>query len=159
MEPLAPDAAFHLLSKDESIAWETLAISRQAQTFFDAEVSLPNIVSSPTFAVNVAAVGGSPTRVMVQVARREEAPEVLAAAERGVAAIGGAGFDVLVARAKLVVQIGREVEGDPRAPLVLAAVLASVLLAPIVPPDETTIYGVRGARTRLAARGWPQSAA
>ena len=31
--------------------------------------------------------------------------------------------------------------------------------AAIVPPDEATIYGVRGARTRLSARGWPQSAA
>jgi hypothetical protein len=33
--------------------------------------------------------------------------------------------------------------------------LASVLLGPIVPPDEETIFGVKGARTRLNARGWP----
>jgi hypothetical protein len=33
-------------------------------------------------------------------------------------------------------------------------VLALVLLAPIVPPDETTIFGVKGARQRLEARGW-----
>jgi hypothetical protein len=31
-----------------------------------------------------------------------------------------------------------------------------VLLGPIVPPDEATIYGVRGARVRLEKLGWPR---
>jgi hypothetical protein len=157
METLAREAAFHLLSKDEP--WEIETMVRQARTFFDAELSFPGGpteagVTPPTFAVDVAPVGGKPTRVTVHTVPREQASAVVTAAEQAVAAIGGAGFDVLVARAKQVVQIDARVEGDPRAPLVLAAVLASVLLAPIVPPDETTIFGVRGARTRLLARGW-----
>lgn len=158
MDALPTAEAFHLLAKDEPLAWDSATIVRQARSFFDAEVAF---VGSPgaSFAVDVAPVGGKPTRVSVRAIRREDAPSVLAAAERGVAAIGGAGFDALVARARSVVQVAIAVDGDRRAPLVLAGVLASVLLAPIVPPDEVTIYGVRGARTRLMASGWPQSAA
>jgi hypothetical protein len=40
------------------------------------------------------------------------------------------------------------------APLALAGVLASLLLAPIVPPGAGTIFGVKGARERLSAAGW-----
>lgn len=158
MDAFATDEAFHLLVKDEPIAWDLATIARQARTFFDAEVAP---VGSPgaSFALDVGPVGGAPTRVSVRAMRLADAPEVLAAAERGVRAIGGAGFDALVARARSVVQVAIGVEGDRRAPLVLAGVLASVLLAPIVPPDEVTIFGVRGARTRLMAGGWPQSAA
>ncbi len=157
MSGLAPEEAYHLLAKDPSIHWNLRVISQQARTFFDAAVSFPESSTAPTFPVDVGPVGGHATRVTVWWGPL--APEVVAAAERGVAAIGGAGFDVLVARARSLVQIETRCDGDARAPLVLAGVLASVLLAPIVPPDETTIYGVRGARLRLSARGWPQSAA
>jgi hypothetical protein len=80
---------------------------------------------------------------------------VFSAADAGVRAIGGAGMDALVAKAKRVWQVGRAVEGagDARAPLVLAAALATVMLAPVVPPDEVTIFGVRGARMRLETMG------
>jgi hypothetical protein len=58
---------------------------------------------------------------------------------------------VLVARAKRIWQVSKEVaHGEDRnAPLRIAAILASVLLAPIVPPEGDTIYGVKGARERL----------
>lgn len=158
MDVLAPEEAFQLLVPAEVVSWEAAKIIRQARSVFDADLEF---VTAPgdAFAVEVAAVGASATRVAVQTVRWEDVPLVQAAALRGVAAIGGAGFDLLVPRTRRVVQVAARVEGDGRAPLALAGAFASVLLAPIVPPDEVTIYGVRGAHTRLAKRGWPQSAA
>jgi hypothetical protein len=65
-------------------------------------------------------------------------------------------MDVLVTRATRVWQIADAVAqgGNALAPLALAGVLASLLLAPIVPPGATTIFGVKGARERLSAAGW-----
>ena len=79
-----------------------------------------------------------------------------ASGEAGARAIGGAGFDVLVGRTRRVWQIATSrVSGDDaRAPLVVAAVAASILLAPIVPPEGGAIVGVKGARVRLSAAGW-----
>src|SRR5207245_152176 len=73
-----------------------------------------------------------------------------------VEAIGGAGFELLVPRTRTVWQVdARPVAGmDTRAPIVIAALLASVLLAPVVPPEGGAIFGVKGARLRLEAMGW-----
>ncbi|EYF08749.1 hypothetical protein [Chondromyces apiculatus] len=105
--------------------------------------------------VDVGWRGGATTRVRMVTVPFDRADAVRAAAARSVAAIGGAGMDALVARAKRVWQVRAAVEegGDARAPLALAAVLAAALQAPIVPPDEVAIFGVKGARERLEARG------
>jgi hypothetical protein len=62
-----------------------------------------------------------------------------------------AGMDALVAKAQRIWQISNEVTSgdDCHAPLTVAAILASVFLAPIVPPEGSTIFGVKGARERL----------
>jgi hypothetical protein len=68
----------------------------------------------------------------------------------------GGGFEALVLRAKRLWQIAEAPTygDDLRAPLALAAVLASVLLAPIVPPRESAIFGVKTARERLTRLGY-----
>ena len=137
---------------------------QQAATFFDADLSAVQTLTDPVLPA-VAALeldvrslrGGDPTRVRVLTLPLAEAPALLAHAEQAVAAIGGAGFDALLRKAQRLWQVqARPVGGgDPRAPLVVAAVLASVLLAPLVPPGERTAFGVRGARLRLMDAGWP----
>lgn len=156
MQPLDPTEAFSILAPESNSRVDALRWAQQARTFLDAEVSVEGDPSTDTFHLSIASIGGSPTRVGVRTLPREACPEVFAAADRAVEAIGGAGMDVLVARAARVWQIARVVDGDVRAPLVAAALLALVLLGPIVPPDEAAIYGVRGARLRLEKRGWPQ---
>lgn len=96
------------------------------------------------------------TRIVIITFPIERAPELKERAILGVNAIGGAGFDVLVGRAKRIWQISDQIEsgGDPLAPLAGAALLAMLWLAPIVPPGKPTIFGVKGARTRLEAGGW-----
>lgn len=156
MRPLGWDEAYSVLSPEPIPRVEPARWAHQARTFLDAIMTVEGGPMSDDLALTVASVRAPRiTRVPVQTLPLADCPAILAAAERGVAAIGGAGMDVLVARATRVWQLARDVDGDPRAPLVAAALLASVLLGPIVPPDEVTIYGVRGARVRLEKLGWP----
>ncbi len=145
-----------MLSPEPIPRVEAARWAQQARTFLDAIMTVEGDPMSDSLALTVAPLRAPHiTRVPVQTLPLADCPAILAAAERGVGAIGGAGMDVLVARATRVWQVPRAVDGDPRAPLVVAALLASVLLGPIVPPDEVTIYGVRGARVRLEKLGWP----
>jgi hypothetical protein len=159
MRPLPRAEAFTIFSPEAVPRVEAARWSQQARTFLDAEVVVLGEASGtlPDLATVELAVAGTPVTLRTFPISLES--ELLEAADRGVRAIGGAGFDVLVARAKRIWQIPIAVDGDPRAPLVVAALLASVLLGPIVPPDEETIFGVKGARTRLSKLGWPHSPA
>jgi len=160
VEPLPVSRAYTLLAADPSARFDVALWAHKARTFFGAALELeqPKAYPSGEAPASDAAVvevkrkaGGAKTRVLVVTLPVEEAPEARLAAEAGAAAIGGAGMDVLVQRARRVWQIVSEVADgeDPAAPLALAAILASVFLAPIVPPGGGTIFGVKGARERL----------
>jgi len=165
VKPIAPGEAWSLLAPEVSSRVEAERWAHQAETFFRAKVAVVQAKKYPSGAlpmtdaleVDVSRKGEEgATRVVVITAPIDRAPDVVEQAALGVQAIGGAGFDALVAKAKRVWQVQAKPGqgGDPRAPLALAAVLALVLLAPIVPPEETTIFGVKGARQRLEALGW-----
>lgn len=143
MRPLPPEEAYWVLSPEPIARVDPQRWAHQARTFLDAEVSAHGDLVSDTIELTVEPA----SRVTVMTFPIDVCPEVIAAANRAVDAIGGAGMDVLVARAQRVWQIPRSVEGDRRAPLVVAALLASVLLGPIV--DGEAIYGIRGAKLRL----------
>ena len=68
------------------------------------------------------------------------------------AAIAGqaAGMDRLARACPLVWRVTR-VSGDDADELRLRAALAFALLGPILPDEEATLYGVRGARARLTS--------
>jgi hypothetical protein len=161
---LPVDGAWCLFSPELAARADLPRWRQQAATFFDADLAAVQTLSDPVLPsaaaleLDVTSLrGGGPTRVRVVTVALDEAPALLAHAELAVAAIGGAGFDALLRRARRLWQVqARPVGGgDPRAPLVVTAVLASVLLAPVVPPGERTAFGVRGARVRLMDAGWP----
>jgi hypothetical protein len=164
VEPLGVGEAWSLLSPEAEARIDEARWAHQARTFFKAEIALARPKAYPAGTtpladaaeVDVAPRGGAPTRVLLITVPLDRAPDVRAAAARAVAAIGGAGMDALLARARRLWQVRAAVPegGDPRAPLAAAAVLASVFLSPIVPPGEAAIFGVKGARERLEARGW-----
>lgn len=164
VDPLDVAASYSLLSADLEARIDAHRWAHQAATFFRADLALVQEKSYASGAipladaveVDIAPRGGAPTRVLLVTVPLDRAPAVRAAADRGARAIGGAGMDALVARARRVWQARAAVPegGDARAPLALAAVLAAVHQAPIVPPDEVTLFGVKGARQRLEARGW-----
>ncbi len=156
MKPLDPRDAWTLFSPDASSALELPRWMHAARTFLSAELSSHGASPLGEHLVGVAPARdvSKVTIVRMRTFSLVDAPSLRDAAGEGLRAIGGAGMDALVAKALRVWQIDRNVEGDARAPLVLAATLAAVMLAPIVPPDEVTIYGVRGARVRLDRLGW-----
>ena len=138
----------------------------QAHTLVHAELALLQRLGDPEGVLPaVASLGftlrplgdpAEPAVVQVHTLPLAEAPAVKAAAERAAEAIGGAGMDALVARATRAWLVARTPAsgGDPRAPLAMAALLAGVLLAPVVPPEGGVIFGLRGARLRLESLGW-----
>jgi len=160
LEPLATDRVFTLLAPEPEARMDIALWAHKARTFFGATVELCQAKAYPN--------GRTPERDFVEVLVKrgkaskttrlglftrplEEVPAARDVGEAGARAIGGAGMDVLVARARRVWQIMTDVPegGDALAPLTLAAVLSSVLLAPIVPPGGGVIFGVKGARERL----------
>lgn len=139
--------------------------ARAAQTFFSSDLSLVQTVThaegllpdKASLEIALTARGrAGPSFVRVQTLALDEAPALRAAAEDGVRAIGGAGFDALLARAKRLWQVrSTPIEGDePLAPALVAAVLSHTFSAPVVPPGGGTIHGVRGVRVWLTSRGW-----
>lgn len=165
VKPFAPGEAWSLLSPDASSRVVAPSWAHQASTFFRANLSVVGEKRYPSGAeplvdvieVDIARRGEEKaTRVVVVTTPLDRAPDVRESAERGVRAIGGAGFDVLLSRARRLWQARAIVpeDGDKAAPLAVAAVLALVFLAPIVPPNEETIFGVKGARERLEKLGW-----
>ncbi|XYH94365.1 hypothetical protein ACMHYB_42015 [Sorangium sp. So ce1128] len=164
IELLPPSEGWSLLSPEPEARIDEHRWAHQARVFFRAELTLAQKKAYPSGAtpmvdaveVDIARAGGAPTRVLVLTAPLDRAPLVRAAAAAGVRAIGGRGFDALLGRARRAWQVREpQIAGDDaRAPLVVTAVLAAVLLAPVVPPGEETIFGVKGARERLDRLGW-----
>jgi hypothetical protein len=163
--PVAIEEAWTLLSPEPDARVDAARWAHQAATFFKARLAVAQDKRYPSGTLPIcdrveidlaAREGDAPTRVLVVTVPIDRAPAARRAGEAGARAIGGAGFDALVARARRVWQVvDRPGEGgDPRAPLAVAAVLASLLLSPVVPPGGGTIFGVKGARERLAAAGW-----
>jgi hypothetical protein len=159
MKPLDSVMTWSILSANSSANVDFVRWMHAARTFFDAELHQAdekNLGAEHGFCVGVAPARrvSEVTLVRVRTFDRSQCDAVMRAADAGVQAIGGAGMDVLVAKAVRVWMVGLEEGGDARAPLVLAAVLANVMLAPVVPPDEVCVFGVRGARIRLERAGW-----
>ncbi len=166
VEPLEPGDAFSLFSPEADGRIDEARFAHAAQAFFGARLTLATQKRYPNGAVPIADAfvlriaplrpdHAAASELTVVTLPLDRAREVKGAAQLAVTAIGGAGFDVLLTRAKRLFQVKAKVDaGDERAPLVAAAVLASVLLAPIVPPEGGAIFGVKGARLRLEALGW-----
>ena len=165
LEPMAIATAWTLLAPEPEARVDAARWAHQAATFFRATLRVVQEKRYPAGTLPIVDAveveiaprdAASTTRVLVVTLPLDRAPSAKRAGEAGARAIGGAGMDVLVGRATRVWQIaGAVAEGeDARAPLALAGVLASLLLAPIVPPGAATIFGVKGARERLTAAGW-----
>jgi hypothetical protein len=157
--PLPPGEAFSLLSPEPDARVDAARWAHQADKFFEARLELAvekrypagTLPLADRVVVDVAERGAAAsTRVSVVTVPVDRAPEALAAARAGAQAIGGAGFDAILPRTRRVWQVEVAPGVDARAPLLVAAVIASLLLAPIVPPEGGTIFGVKGARERLA---------
>lgn len=155
-------SAYTIFSPDAQARIDIAQLANKARTFFATALEIDPVKAYPdeqtpdadVVHMDLSPLGKrdvAPTRVLVvtwPLGRDLAIREVGNAAAQ---AIGGAGMDALVARAKRIWQVSCNVVhgDDQQAPLRAAAILASVLLGPIVPPEGNTIYGVKGARERL----------
>ena len=144
-----------LLAPDDVSRMAEGGWKRNAERFFNTELCLLTpkhyVDAMPRADFGIVKIASTEVRLLTMPIDSA----VLRAGEAAAVAIGGAGFDVLVKRTKRLWQVHARVEeGDPRAPLLLTAVLASVLLAPVLPPEGGQIFGVKGCRERLMVQGW-----
>lgn len=161
--PLALPEAFTLLSAEREGRFDAARWAGQATRFFGAKLRVVPDKHYPAGTLPLADAAelevergdGASSRVFVVTLPEDRVPGAREAALEAARALGGAGMDALAARARRIWQVRAEpLEGDPRASLAAAAILASVLLAPIVPPGQDAIFGVKGARERLERLGW-----
>ena len=125
--PLPIDEAITLLSPEASSRVDAARWAHQAEVFFRARLTVVQDKRYPTGAhpladqveIDISQSGAAPTRVRLITVPVDRAPFAVAAGAAAARAIGGAGFDVLVTRAKRVwqaqaaVDAGLDVVGDP----------------------------------------------
>lgn len=158
----AANQAFTLFSPEPLSRVDIAQLAHKARTFFATALEIDpvkaypegNCPSEDALTIEIKPMGKSilaPTRVNVVTFPLAREPFFRELGDSAARAIGGAGMDILVARTARIWQVAKDVESgdDSRAPLRVSAILAAVLLAPIVPPEGNTIYGVKGARERL----------
>jgi hypothetical protein len=180
-EPPARAAAYTLFSPAASSRLDHAGVTAHVERFFGARLTLSPDKTYPGGAEPVVdamfceleggpVVGPSPTeRVLVVTFPLARAHALSVAAEEAVRAMGDQGMGAVLARARRVWSVCAPTRGEageredaasqaaasPGAQddaLVVAAMLASALLAPILPPHEERLLGPKSARERLARR-------
>jgi hypothetical protein len=128
---------------------DTASLAANAQRYFKATLKslpAPESASETTRLELEGPHGVSGTFAIVQ---RPRTPADLARAriaeERGRAA----GMAGLAERCPFVWQVEPEAGVDLTATLMLCAIIASAALGPVLPPDDSTLFGVRGAMERV----------
>jgi post-segregation antitoxin (ccd killing protein) len=158
--PLA-GPVWSILSPELEARVDSARWAHQAATFFKLELEVLTPKRYPSGAapladeieIAIGRAGEDKARVRVVTVPLDRAPEARRRGLEAARAIGGAGMDALVLRAKRLWQV-EACEARPEAALAIAAVLASLLLGPIVPPSGDAIFGVKGARERLERLGF-----
>jgi hypothetical protein len=158
--PSPPRArAFAVFAQRSDARVEAEIWTRHAAQFFDArlELAAPKVYRfdppDTDAALVVLSAPTVPTARRLAFGRPREDDDLRAAEEADVRA-GAAGLGKLAQRCRMVWLV--EAEGDAdRAALLLSAILASVVLGPILSPDGGQLFGVRTARAKLEEGGPP----
>lgn len=163
---LVPDAlaappreeAFTVFAQRSDAFVDLAAWERHAAQFFDTRVGLaqPKRYLGDAPRVDAARVVVAPKDLPPQVrfcfGREREAADLDAAMEADRRA-GSPGLGLLAERCRFVWLVVAEGGESDRHALLLSAILASVLLGPILSPDQSALFGVRTARAKLEKLG------
>lgn len=128
-------------------------LSAQAAKFFGSRLELVETIGSR---VRVRLVSSRPAFAEeLTIDARDVTREDLSNARDAEARGRAAGMGALAERCKVAweVRSGSIAEPNPTALLTLCAVCASVALGPVLPPDHSTLFGVRGAIERRDGGG------
>jgi hypothetical protein len=134
----------------DASAWE-----RNAKQFFDSELRLTRpkqygAAAPTTDGAHIMLTPKSRPAGMRNVFFRPRTDADMASADEAERAAGGGGMALLAKRCRMVVLVTLASREDEVA-LRLAAIIASVVLGPILAPDAPELFGVRTARSKLAA--------
>ncbi len=161
VRPLALDAAWHVLSPEPSSRLDETRLATHALTFFQTALSVSPRkaydAGEPVADVAVLelhpAGEPAPVRALVQTLPLGRADEVVRAAMDSVGRVGDGGMSATAVRAKRLWQVRSAPGAPPYAGLLGATLLSSVLLGPVLPPDERTLFGPKSGRLRLEKLG------
>lgn len=145
--------AYLVFSQRPDTSVDAEAWDAQARRFFGATLT----VSTDGERLAVTRDGQAPAERPVRARSATDADRARAAEAE--ARMSGGGLGLLARRCPVVWEVAREADPDPDA-LRIAAVLASVLLGPIVDPHGRDggpeIFGVKTAREKLATAAEPR---
>jgi hypothetical protein len=129
---------------------DTEALARNAERYFRATLStLPQPDNPPSEAVRVELKSPRGVQGIFVIQARPRSPADLANAEAAELRGRAAGMAALAGRCRFVWSVEPEAGVEQTATLMLCAILASVALGPVLPPDGSTLFGVRGAMERV----------
>jgi hypothetical protein len=155
----SPREALTVYAQRHDARLDLLQLQQQARRFFGARVGLTVEKAYPPDrpppSVDAAHVVVAPKNISAEtrfIYGRPRTQEDLEAAEAAEARSGGGGLALLARRCGYVWLVGIEAEPDPHA-LLLAAILGSVLLGPILAPSGEELFGVKTARLKLECLG------
>jgi hypothetical protein len=159
----APDrsSAFTVFSQRGDACLDMAGLRQNALRFFATKVGLSvdkrygeRAPASDAARVIVASDDGLAQGTRLCFGRPTEALD-LAVVEEAERRQQSSGMALLAARCPTVWLVTTEGGDDDRVALTLAAIFASVMLGPIVPPSGSAAFGVRTARQRLESRAQP----
>lgn len=165
---LRPDAmaaperasAFTVFAQRPRPTLDVSSLKVQAGRFFSARLGLTvekrygvALPVADAAHVVLASEGDETNGTRLAYGRRADAADV-AAAEQAERAQGTYGMALLARRCETVWLVACESDDD-RVALTIAAVIASTLLGPILPPAGDELFGVRTARMKLEGRARP----
>ncbi len=153
-----PDATLMVFAQRADARLDIGALGTQAERFFATRLGLaedkryaPGDAPRTDEARFVVAPVGAPPGIRAAFARpRDDADLALAVDADNRAGPGGTGLALVARRCQTVWLVSRETDPDPLA-LRLAAILASVLLGPILDVRVPELFGVKTARAKLEA--------
>ena len=141
--------AFRVFTQTEAGRLLPVQWVQHATRFYAAELEILESDAEPLNAlrmrVRITARSGS--AATASIARRKTEASDQAAAERAERAGRAAGMSLLAARCEWLWELECE-PSDSESCFLLCAVLAAVALGPVLPNDESTLFGVRGAVER-----------
>jgi hypothetical protein len=155
----SPAAAFTVFAQRKDARAEAEAWQRHAAQFFDTELRLlvPKRYDFDPPATDAALVSitaaNRPSAIRLCFARPRQGDDLKTADEADVRQ-GSAGLGHLAKRCRMVWLVATEADEDEVA-LRVSAILASVVLGPILTPGGLELLGVRSARAKLEAMGGP----
>lgn len=163
MLPLSPDRAYILYdpaaeARVHAPRWQQQAARHLGAALVVYGTADPAQEATLDLSVRVSPLAGGDGFGVVRVQSLPliDAPALLRHGEACAAAMGGAGMDALVARARRVWCVDAALlEGSLAvAPALVAATLSLDLLGPVAPPGAAVLMGIKGLRAHLEAHGW-----